>query len=85
MSEVKKHTQGRWTVNFTSVEGKCAYSIKEFSGNANEDCANAKLISAAPELLEACELVKKWLEYGDEFETRIKKVINEVIEKATNI
>lgn len=72
-----KGTQGNWTVKFINIQGKCAYLIKEFSGNANEDCANAKLISVAPELLSFIQTYYKFLNLEDQEKAK------ELIKKAT--
>lgn len=46
----QKHTPGPWTVYAGN-----GYTIEQWDGDAKEDAANALLIAAAPDLLEACE------------------------------
>jgi len=78
---MNKHTQGPWQVNkkvSTSVEQVIAgqginliAQCDDVDGvrSREEDQANALLIAAAPELLEACRVVKELLEYRqDAFE-----------------
>ena len=55
-------TKGEWEVSFSHINKKCAYSIKGFTGNANEDIANAQLISAAPYLLDSLNELLELLE-----------------------
>lgn len=53
-----KHTQGNWTTKegqiYTEEVGKTLALIPYFDNQNKEQKANAKLIAAAPELLESC-------------------------------
>ena len=75
-------TKGNWTIEFKHINKKCAYAIKEFNGNANEDVANAKLISVAPELLEIAQITLNWIKTGGEMEADIKNKCEKAIKKA---
>lgn len=68
-----KHTPGEWTVdydhnqNFTDIikvnviaGKKKIFSASNGGGDFEEQEANAKLIAAAPELLEVLEKIKEW-------------------------
>jgi len=61
-----KHTKGKWeTFKGSPTEGKIgklmSFEIYYGHGYRDEAIANAKLIAAAPELLEACLSVRKFL------------------------
>lgn len=49
---------------------------------AEKSLANANLIAAAPELLEACKLALDALEYYTEYDTIAKLKLKEVIQQA---
>ena len=61
-----EHTQGPWTVeismsmygNYSILEAMDEDFLKEDKVNDKTDKANARLIAAAPEMLEALELAK---------------------------
>jgi len=71
---MSKHTPGPWKVSiFGDIETektdeygiairRIAYDEGCLGGGNEEDQANARLIAAAPELLEACKAVVKWAE-----------------------
>lgn len=62
-SEASRHTLGPWRVNSNAGFGDIilgpdyivARADREFTGK-DEESANARLIAAAPELLEACKM-----------------------------
>jgi hypothetical protein len=85
-----KHTPGPWTPEFgeayrvrTQQDGGQVAILMNLKGrhglagrrNGDEVAANARLIAAAPELLEACQTFAEWLrreEAGFPAETRFK-------------
>lgn len=86
-----KHTKGEWTtanVNGISVWSKDNQMIcNVLNTNKNEKEANAKLIAAAPDLLEALVNICKKVEFcsldnKSTFKDEYKKAIN-AINKAT--
>lgn len=90
-----KHTQGPWEAfslgNFIGVTGKksdIAYTrLKEITlDNArsiDEDEANASLIAAAPELLEALQLADAILSGANMNVSVVEKKVKSAIAKAT--
>jgi len=56
-----QHTPGPWTANRRYVETDEATVCEVFGGNR----ADARLIAAAPELLEACQTFAEWLRRED--------------------
>ncbi len=69
------HTPGPWTVsedNWSQTTGD-TYSILEESYEASERKANARLIAAAPELLEALKGVLVRLEHSGSWEGEDEK------------
>lgn len=57
--KMTKHTQGPWEVSFSQINAGKHECIVQFGFNIRENpkaYANARLIAAAPELLEALEL-----------------------------
>jgi hypothetical protein len=64
-----KHTQGKWEAVFGEADGMGEFSV--YQGESGTICrgdsemvawkANAHLIAAAPELLEACQMAKKYI------------------------
>lgn len=81
-----KHTKGNWNINrYGIVVDEKGYGISQISGISNEKNwdDNAKLIAAAPELLEACnELLELLSFHGYNYSTEISKA-KEAIKKAT--
>ena len=68
-----KHTSGPWyidniqdedfRVNISSIDSNvaCAYHLSDDPVNVDDECmSNARLIAAAPELLEACKSISEW-------------------------
>ena len=55
---MENHTPGPWIITdfekITDVNGKMITLLLSNSGSLNTKLANAKLLAAAPELLEAC-------------------------------
>ena len=67
-----KHSPGKWTTLnqdgdiYIEAESRCAVVARIFAGVGNaEDEANAKLIAAAPDLLEALRAMLKEFEQPD--------------------
>jgi hypothetical protein len=61
------HTLGPWHIGGNglivySLGGYAICDVKTFHGRVDDDTANARLIAAAPELLEACKMA---LDDGD--------------------
>lgn len=68
--------------------------VNSYNGTAIAECgmsqmasmeereANAKLIAAAPELLEAVKLTLNWIKTGQEFELSVKNSCENAIKKA---
>lgn len=65
---MNKHTQGKWEVSSSTLivneEGRvlancCSFGIESLDLPLKECIANARLIAAAPELLEACKAIIK--------------------------
>lgn len=92
-----KHTPGPWYITDRRYidshnRGRAYHAVAEVGRNgcriSKVDEANGKLISAAPDLLEACEALRDLCrENTSDVETRILKhlvdVINPAIKKAT--
>lgn len=94
---MSKHTPGKWVVAHRGFEGKptvvahragrpCTIALLE-SGKREEDAANARLIAAAPELLDtlkraAIDLTKKLEERGELADSDTIALIHAVIAKA---
>lgn len=94
-------TKGEWIA--VELPKKYGYCTHEIHYSEKGECitdgvygeANAKLIAAAPDLLEAClEVIKVWNEDGDNGEIQMKTPIawhrvlrkaNQAIKKATEI
>ena len=83
-----EHSQGKWRVVFGTIEdgnGKeLFHQSVMFKGNrtAGEAEANAKLIAAAPELLEACKKAKDYLQFNKGNSSPIYDELVQVIAKA---
>jgi len=60
-------------------DGKPCPNVAELDG---QGAANARLIAAAPELLEACKMIAKWL-HSEELAPNRLEVVLKAIEKAT--
>lgn len=90
-----KETKGKWTVShgaemLPSIVSKELHlpiaHLCKVSDTMNpfdeESEANAKLISAAPELLKACDTMRRWIECKDEAELDLNlEKIDELIKK----
>jgi len=86
-----KGTKGKWRIKYGNYEnGRGVFSITTHTTNIatiwsaveeKETTPNAKLIAAAPELLEACFMAREELEFGGDW-VNAKIVINKAIEKA---
>jgi hypothetical protein len=70
MTQTKEqtHTPGPWELNGDTITGKDTdlnrspiATVSHFYRNREIDQANARLIAAAPELLEALEQAKNWI------------------------
>ena len=92
-----KHTQGEWDLRYPKNVGSCEItvdgivsiaSIHNAYDNLEEQEANAKLISAAPKLLDALEIALNILECKHGFHkglanTRSIEEMKEAIKQAT--
>ena len=84
------HTPGPWSVdaNFeyiSPVKGKDIALIHLMSGSIEENKANARLMAAAPELLEACRHTLREFEKWATLNKDSVALIRDTIAKATNI
>lgn len=81
-----KHTPGPWTVGYN--DNQCVYSdyrqVASVQCNQKEWEANARLIAAAPELLEALKEVLAWASYGvpNARKEQMRKAVGGAIAKA---
>lgn len=99
---MSEHTKGEWFLDFDIIstepkrQGKIIASIVFGQVGAKEAKANARLIAAAPDLLEACnDFLKGWLHFCDcidfgksNLDAEAIKFMNEVpgkIEQATKL
>lgn len=62
-----KHTPGPWkatlrTVTAPETEDRLPLDVRLYGGNADDNRANARLIAAAPDLLEALQECKQLLD-----------------------
>jgi hypothetical protein len=91
---MSKHTPGPWASNSADsfelcVYGNCHRIAKMAGGEINRDIANARLIAAAPELLEALQDFLNWsnsVYYGKDTRrelVRAKDKASAAIAKAT--
>jgi len=94
-----KHTPGEWIIepyeNFDQIailgmDGEGSRVLAVTDNNDLEDKANAQLIAAAPDLLEACKHVgdqgclhPKWAEWGISCGGCNPCICNDAIDKAT--
>lgn len=90
-----KHTQGKWTAESSSfgenirVENLTIATCYRRAGNEHEAEANAKLIAAAPELLEACQsMIKAFMDAPNEWlmtadVMQMESIMKDAINKAT--
>lgn len=90
-SKGKMHTPGPWAVeknaffDIRSSGRSIVIHDSELSNNSDEDLANARLIAAAPEMLEALELIEKTLlekHQGIENHTFELGLISDTLKKA---
>ena len=80
-----KHTKGQWQVDSCNVRTTILSNEKQVCNLFNvaeETEANAKLIAAAPELLETLSQVEAVIRYNDDVSYMLS-TIQKVIEKAT--
>ena len=54
---MSEHTPGPWTATWAGMEQPGVFIVKPYGKTAVEESANARLIAAAPDLLEACKAV----------------------------
>ena len=91
-----KHTPGPWTADTTKqysrqarVEGGNGKLVCSVGNGENPDivfdewAANARLIAAAPDLLEALKAISRHIDSPDNFDAHINKLCDEAIAKAT--
>ena len=79
------NTQGQWTIDSCNVRKTIVSDEKQVCNLFNvgdETEANAKLIAAAPELLETLSQVEAVIRYNDDVSYMLSS-IQKVIEKAT--
>lgn len=72
-----KHTQGPWTVNILDRQGNYRLSVRT-NVSSEEALANAKLMEAAPDLLEALKSTLILLEKSYETEDDLFGLIDQV-------
>ena len=83
-----EHTPGPWVVGITFDRGWPTYRLRdmihkaETEGFSAEMQANARLIAAAPRLLERAQMAMNELCFGGDWETA-RKLLGEAIAKAT--
>lgn len=91
---MSSHTPGPWTAGSKTVrapetEDRLPLDVRLFGGNANDHRANARLIAAAPELLQALQLLHDDIaEYArlnnlGGFDNHVMKLARAAIAKAT--
>ena len=80
----QKHTPGPWSINGNKIDGNGYHIVSVNSHRTSEGEANARLIAAAPELLEALILIcdRDWAYAGME-EMKIIISARSSIAKAT--
>ena len=87
-----KHTPAPWKIfrqdeDLIIINESSRPSIADITGGngLEEDEANAKLIAAAPELLEALKQIEQFSDCGDDFIAvcKMKSIATEAIKKAT--
>ena len=78
MSDVK-HTAGPWIVNDTTVMDATGISVCDVDGELSFDAdkANAQLIAAAPEMLEALKAIETLTDID---ETHTDLLVNDIAE-----
>lgn len=74
-----QHTPGPWKIKGQDIigSGENGY-ICTWSGRS----ANAQLIAAAPDLLEACQFTKQYLEIQGLTDTKLYRDVEQAIDKA---
>lgn len=82
-----KHTKGEWITNegqiYPAETGKTLALIPYFDKENEEDNANAKLIAAAPELLDALKIAFCFMITEPQYKGRVVlETIKNAIEKA---
>jgi hypothetical protein len=83
---MNKHTAGPWKASqgFDVGVYGCGYRVALMtSGEVNRDMANARLIAAAPELLEALVLVRDYVVTMKQMGHEYQVAIDAAIAKAT--
>ncbi len=73
-----KHTQGPWVVNGNQIHAANKHEtfVADVFDQNGDAKANARLIAAAPELLEALELINKTRKLNIAAVEKMKKAIN---------
>jgi hypothetical protein len=91
--EIMKHTKGNWTTGKTAnssgiisvfgenINGRTSVARVEWQGEETE--ANAKLIAAAPELLEVAKMWQKYCDVGEHPTDEEINFMDKIIKKAT--
>lgn len=85
-----EYTKGPWskvTSNGIMTTNGTVVAITTTDGVLSKEAkqANARLIAAAPELLEALIELKEWFDYGNHCEERLYNKLEAAIQKATLI
>ena len=81
---MSKHTPGPWNIFNSKIQGTWIDPIGLRVDNTRQDNwkANARLIAAAPELLEACEtILAEIVEQGDHGDAVWRRMLSELIFK----
>lgn len=84
MSE-QVYTPGPWTIHrgneIWAKHGPVAMTVARAEDDGSEEEANARLISAAPEMLAACRKVLVWVTMPSTYNAKFKAMLEEAIEK----
>lgn len=82
-----KHTQGKWIVNkkYKTITDSNGYGIAQENGihNSKEWGANAKLIAAAPDMLEALITLRTYFEKNGNATGNLYDIADHAILQAT--
>lgn len=76
------HTPGPWTVNDVSIEADGGLVALAYARGKGSMKANARLIAAAPELLEALKAVERHNDNPCRFDAYVDRIVIDAIAKA---